>query len=97
MSTPTTQEETKLLNETLFEKLASTDPGMNKQAVDAVNDYTRTKIREDGFYRRIMPPLPISNEANADSPCAASEEALFSCDEFAARYSSLKNSYLSTI
>lgn len=62
MSNPTTQEETKLLNETLFEKLSSTDPSMTKQAVDAVNDYTRTKIREDGFYRRIMPPLPISND-----------------------------------
>ena len=62
MSTPHTQEESKLLNETLFEKLASTDPAMTKQAVDAVNDYTRTKVREDGFYRRIMPPLPISND-----------------------------------
>ena len=62
MSTPTTQEETKLLNETLFEKLASRDPQLEKQAVDAVNDFTRTKVREDGFYRRIMPPLPISND-----------------------------------
>jgi len=60
--TITTQEETKLLNETLFEKLSSSDPVLEKQAVDAVNDFTRTKMREDGFYRRIMPPLPISND-----------------------------------
>lgn len=58
----TTQEESKLLNETLFEKLASRDPVLEKQAIDAVNDFTRTKMREDGFFRRIMPPLPISND-----------------------------------
>ena len=60
-ATITSQEESKLLNETLFEKLSSHDPVMEKQAVDAVNEFTRTKMREDGFYRRIMPPLPISN------------------------------------
>jgi len=58
----TTQEESRLLNEALFEKLSSHDPSLEKQAVDAVNDFTRTKMREDGFYRRIMPPLPISND-----------------------------------
>jgi hypothetical protein len=58
----TTQEESKLLNEALFEKLASRNATLEKQAVDAVNDFTRTKMREDGFYRRIMPPIPISND-----------------------------------
>ena len=62
MSEITTQEESKLLNETLFEKLSSGDARLEKQAVDAVNDFTRTKMREDGFYRRVMPPLPISND-----------------------------------
>lgn len=61
-STTTTKEESQLLNETLFEKLSSRDPALEKQAVDAVNDFTRVKMREDGFYRRIMPPLPISND-----------------------------------
>jgi hypothetical protein len=55
-----TQQEIQLLNETLFEQLDT--PGMQKQAVDAVNDFTRTKMREDGFYRRIMPPLTITND-----------------------------------
>jgi hypothetical protein len=55
-----TKSETQLLNETLFEQLSS--PGMEKQAIDAVNDFTRIKMREDGFYRRIMPPLTISND-----------------------------------
>ena len=52
--------ESQLLNETLFEQLST--PGMEKTAIDAVNDFTRTKMREDGFYRRILPPLQISND-----------------------------------
>jgi hypothetical protein len=35
---------------------------MEKQAIDAVNDFTRTKMREEGFLRKIMPPLPITND-----------------------------------
>lgn len=63
MSTCTfSQEESKLLNETLFEKLSSGDRVMEKEAIDAVNDFTRIKMREDGFFRRIMPPLPLSND-----------------------------------
>jgi len=55
-----TQTETQLLNETLLGNLST--PGMEKTAIDAVNDFTRTKMREDGFYRRILPPLQISND-----------------------------------
>lgn len=67
-----TRDEVRLMNETLFEQL--TNPGMIKQAIDAVNDFTRTRMREDGFYRRIIPPLPISNDeldrqVDTDKPC----------------------------
>jgi hypothetical protein len=55
-----TQAEIKQLNDALFEQLDT--PGMQKQAVDAVNDYTRTKMREDGFMRKILPLLTIKNE-----------------------------------
>ncbi len=55
-----TRSEAQLLNDTLFEQLSTN--GMEKQAIDAVNDFTRIKMREDGFYRRIMPPLTISND-----------------------------------
>ena len=55
----TTQAENQLVNETLFEQLAT--PGMEKEAIDAVNDFTRAKMREDGFYRRILLPLQVSN------------------------------------
>lgn len=66
-----TRAEIQQLNDTLFEQLQT--PGMEKQAIDAVNDFTRTKMREDGFYRRIMSPLTISNDeldrqADTDKP-----------------------------
>lgn len=62
MSAVMTQEESKLLNKVLFEKLSSNDSRLVKQAEDTINDFTRTKMREDGFFRRIMPPVPISND-----------------------------------
>jgi hypothetical protein len=57
-----TQEESRLISRTLFEKLSSGEHSLEKQAVDAVNDFTRTKMREDGFYRRIVPMVPIGND-----------------------------------
>ena len=38
------------------------DQGMVKQAQDAVNDYVRVRMREDGFGRRIIPPVQITND-----------------------------------
>jgi hypothetical protein len=38
------------------------DQGMEKQAQDAVNDYIRVRMREDGFHRRILPPVQITND-----------------------------------
>lgn len=57
MATPA---EARMVNEALFEQLGT--PGLEKRAIDAVNDFTRTKMREDGFYRRILPPLQITND-----------------------------------
>jgi len=73
MSTET-QEKTRLRNEALFEKLSSRDPVLEKEAVDAVNDFTRTKMREDGFFRRIIPPVQLTNDeldrmVHTDKPC----------------------------
>lgn len=50
----------RVLNEALFEQLAT--PGMEKNALDAVTEFTRVRVREDGFYRRIMPPVQVSND-----------------------------------
>jgi len=38
------------------------ESGMEKQAQDAVNDYIRVRMREDGFARRILPPVQITND-----------------------------------
>lgn len=54
-----TKAEIALSNEAFFEQIS--DPGMQKQSADTINDFTRTKMREDGFARRIMEPLPITN------------------------------------
>jgi hypothetical protein len=62
MSAAMTQEEVLLSNRTLFEKLSSRDPVLEKQAEDTVNSFTRTKMREDGFARRLLPPVPITND-----------------------------------
>lgn len=37
-------------------------PDMVKQAADTVSEFTRVKMREDGFMRKIIPPLTISND-----------------------------------
>lgn len=42
--------------------LGMLDQGMEKQAQDAVNDYIRVRMREDGFHRRILPPVQITND-----------------------------------
>ncbi len=52
---------TKQVNSMFYEKIASDDPGQNKIANEAVQDWTRTKMREDGFMRKILPPIPISD------------------------------------
>jgi len=57
MSSPSSVQ---VLNEELFAQLET--PGMEKNALDAVNEFTRTKVREDGFYRKIIPPVQVSND-----------------------------------
>lgn len=52
---------TKQVNSMFYEKIASDDPAMFKVANEAVQDWTRTKMREDGFMRKILPPIPISD------------------------------------
>ena len=57
MSSPS---DVQVLNEAFFDQLAT--PGMEKNALDAVNEFTRVRVREDGFYRRILPPVQVSND-----------------------------------
>lgn len=57
MSSPSSVQ---VLNEELFSQLET--PGMEKNALDAVNEFTRVRVREDGFYRKIIPPVQVSND-----------------------------------
>lgn len=56
-----TREEVQLMNQTIFEKLASDDPVEFKEAQQSINDYTRYKLREDSFMEIILPAEPIPN------------------------------------
>ncbi len=53
---------TKELNSTFVDKFMSNDNEQTKQAQDAVNDFIRVRMREDGFLRRIIPPVQITND-----------------------------------
>lgn len=55
------QAETKMVNSAVYDRLGSGDPALVKEAVDAVSDYTRTKVREEGFLNQILPGVPITN------------------------------------
>ena len=64
--------ETQALNEAFLDALCT--PGMEKTALDAVNEFTRTTVREDGIWRRIIPMVQVSNSdltrlPNTDLPC----------------------------
>ena len=57
-----TEYSTKAINQAFFEKITSDDSSLVKDAQQAVNDFTRVKMREDGFWRKILPPVPLSND-----------------------------------
>ena len=53
---------TKAVNQAFYDQITSDDHGMQKNAQQAVNEFTRVKMREDGFWRKIIPPVPITND-----------------------------------
>jgi len=52
----------KITNAGFLDHVLSNDPVMVKEAADTVNEFTRVKMREDGFARKILPPIPLSND-----------------------------------
>lgn len=52
----------KMSNQVFLDHVTSSDNGMQKRAADTVNDFTRVKMREEGFARRILPPIQISGD-----------------------------------
>jgi len=51
----------KITSDQFYEQISSSNPEMVKNAEDAVNSFIRVKMREDGFWRKILPPVPVSN------------------------------------
>jgi hypothetical protein len=47
-------------NENVISQLTSGDPALQKEATNGVNDYLRVRAREDGFARRVQPPIPVT-------------------------------------
>jgi len=52
--------EVKLLNETIINGLTSGNEALRKQAQEGVDSWLRLKVREDGFARKILPPVPVT-------------------------------------
>lgn len=50
----------KAINEAVLNGLTSSDPYLQKEAQNGVNDYLRLRAREDGFTRRIQPPVNVT-------------------------------------
>jgi len=77
-----------MINDTMLRYLDSGDNGLVKKAASAVDDFVRLKMREEGFFRKILPPIQVTNsdldrqvdtdkpaiiiDMEPDSPAAAS-------------------------
>lgn len=47
------------LNEAFFDQLQT--PGMEKNAAENASEFTRTRVREEGFYDKIIPEIQVGN------------------------------------
>ena len=52
----------KITSDQFWDRINSDNPQIVKNAEDAVNSFIRMKMREDGFWRKILPPVPVSND-----------------------------------
>ena len=74
MATATmTREQDQILNEQIFDDLASTDPLRQKQAAESLDDYTRLRVREESFMEKIIPfitvtPDDLERQIDTDKP-----------------------------
>jgi hypothetical protein len=50
------------LNRKLIDQISASDEGEVKQASAAGTNMIRRRIREEGFTRRIIPPVPVTND-----------------------------------
>ena len=52
--------QTRMFNEAIFDELSR--PGTDREAVDRVNNYTLQRMRVEPRFRKILPPLQITND-----------------------------------
>ena len=52
--------DTRARNHQVISELSSDDHAIHKEASNAVTDFLRLRAREDGFVRRIQPPIPVT-------------------------------------
>jgi hypothetical protein len=52
----------KAANAAFFDQLLSDDSTMQKSAMSSATEYTRMKLRETGFMRKIMTPEPVTHD-----------------------------------
>ena len=55
-----TEQNAETINRNIWANLET--HGREKVALDMINNYTRLRMREDGFLRKIMPGIPIQND-----------------------------------
>ncbi len=71
-------DDTKILNNAFLDKLEGSQTEKTA-AADAATDFTRTRMREEGFLRNILPPIPITNDklsrlVHTDAPVVVVEK-----------------------
>jgi hypothetical protein len=47
------------MNEAFYDQLQT--PGLEKHAADSVSEFTRSRVREEGFYDKIIPEVQVAN------------------------------------
>ena len=53
---------TREVNEAVIRRLTSGNDRLVKEAQDTIDEYVRMRVREDGFLRRILPPVTVTAE-----------------------------------
>lgn len=56
------QEVTKAERKRILDMFTSGDPSLQKEAEDTVNEYTKVYMREEGFFRKVLPPIRLTND-----------------------------------
>ena len=84
------------VNSMLIEQLTSNDPAQVKEAAENINDFTRSKMRERGFWRNVLTPKTIdfsdlTPQVDTDKPVKVVEMEQNSSGAITIPYGTLPN------